>query len=329
MFCQTTIALLLEELPSEISAAERGTCLQEFERSRSYLIFQFTLKLSPYMEPPLLLYGLTHFMRSKHIWALRILLTSKCQHPKVLELTSTGELNTEALLFLEGAPLDVTPRYALFRGCFRFAFSGERLGEAGHAMVHLRALRGRCRTEAFDSLSNRMDLLKNSLNEPSYMVRLLDALTRGRSPGMLCRELHLQHHPSIKRFAKGDWDPIHRKVIYHNDVLTLYARKRPAISHSKLPPPPPTTPGAPNPSAPIPRAPTPGAQTPGAPSPGAPTPGAAQPCTPMCGPGYPPPSAEGLPGPAPPLSLLLMMMKAKLAKVWLWALFQCCLLVLT
>ena len=132
------------------------------------------------------------------------------------------------------------------------------------------------------------------------MVRLLDALTRGRSPGMLCRELHLQHHPSIKRFAKGDWDPIHGKVIYHNDVLTLYARKRPAISHSKLPPPPPTTPGAPNPSAPIPRAPTPGAQTPGAPSPGAPTPGAAQPCTPMCGPGYPPPSAEGLPDPAPP-----------------------------
>ena len=289
---QSTICHLLEALPSGITCDERGSCIQEFERGRAGFYFQLTLKLTPFAEPPSLLFGLAHPLRSKHERALRICLRSSCQHPRLLELTSEGDLRNEAFAFLEGCPLADVPQYATYRGVFKFGWCGEREVEAGHALVNLRAAKSRNRTEAYDSLSIRMPTMIDGLGNQDYLEKIINAIGEQRTPLQLCQSLHFQHHPSFK-LSKGTWDTIYRKIIYHNDPYTLYRRDRPPLRVMPLEPPAPPPPGPPPPPPP------PGPDN--APNPDSPPLG--PPRDPNGAPGTPP--AHYYPGPPSPGELYL------------------------
>eukprot|EP00969_Alexandrium_andersonii_P336669 14881630-Alexandrium_andersonii.AAC.1 len=63
--CEQSLADLLLHLPPAISDAHKAVCIANFERGRGFLLFEFTMKLSCYLEAPLRLFGMAHADRSK------------------------------------------------------------------------------------------------------------------------------------------------------------------------------------------------------------------------------------------------------------------------
>lgn len=65
----------------------------------------------------------------------------------------------------------------------RFGFPADRLVEGGHSYVHMRALKARCRTVAYDSLPVRAGRIKALLRSGrDFLQALLECLLRARRP---------------------------------------------------------------------------------------------------------------------------------------------------
>jgi hypothetical protein len=245
--CEVTSAQLPWAMPVDISTSDRSVCLQEFERGRGYLTFQFTVKLAPYTGPPNLLFATSHHMRAKSVRALKSCLESDCEHPRIRQLQSPP-LCEEAKEYIDGEELHFFEHLPVFVVGFKFGWASERAVEGGHAHVNLRAASNRYRTEAYDSLVLRLPVFqKRCEDDPSLMASLADCLMKGRSPAKVVSALHLQNHPSC-RLAKSAWDPIYRKIVYHSDPYSLHSAPRPPL-HTKKPPGPPAS-GSPVPGLP-------------------------------------------------------------------------------
>eukprot|EP00969_Alexandrium_andersonii_P171630 7586648-Alexandrium_andersonii.AAC.1 len=52
--CDLQVVDLMGSFPADVPSRDKGQCLQEYERGRAHLLFQFSLKLSYFMEPPAL-----------------------------------------------------------------------------------------------------------------------------------------------------------------------------------------------------------------------------------------------------------------------------------
>ena len=220
---RVTVVVLLQKLPRDIGDDTRAVCLAEFERGRGHIIFRVTLKISNYRVPPGLAFAIAHNDVGKSRGAVKVCLETRCDHAKMLELQSEP-IRSEAIEYIEGVSLAELPHFKAFRAKLRWGFSAERKGEAGHATVNLRALRGRNRTEAFDSLALRLWRLKtNFKNDPTYVATFLESLDDGRSPEKLVESLNLGGHPAAQG-PKHSWDRVYRQIVYHNDVETLYRR---------------------------------------------------------------------------------------------------------
>lgn len=82
------------------------------------------------------------------------------------------------------------PSLGKFMAEMRFGFSAERLVEGGHAYVHVRSLKARCRSEAYDSLTLRFGRIKELLRiNTDFLPALLECLLRARSPRTLVSAL--------------------------------------------------------------------------------------------------------------------------------------------
>ena len=160
--CRVTAAGLLEELPRDISSAEKATCLHALETGRSHLLFVFSVKLAGFCVPPLLLHAAAHWDLQKARHALRTCARSSCPHPRVAMLREPS-MAAEVEAFLDGAELLDMAALPEFIAELRFGFCSERVVEGGHATVHLAARGSRRRTEAYDSLSLRLPEVKASL----------------------------------------------------------------------------------------------------------------------------------------------------------------------
>ena len=101
------IAALVERLLPELQqgvehTGVQGSCLQEFERDRSTLVFELTIKTAGYMEPPCRLFACAHHSETAQMQALRICLnTSSSRHPRILEL-QTQPLSGQSEAVLSG-----------------------------------------------------------------------------------------------------------------------------------------------------------------------------------------------------------------------------------
>ena len=230
--CGVGVAKLAVNLPSDISGSDVAKCLQDFERGRAHLIFQLTLKLAWYREPPALLFALAHHDRHKAATALSVCLSSDAHHP-LLQRLQSPEVRAEAVEFLEGTALADLPALARLTSELRFGFSAERLVEGGHAYVHKRSTAARCRTEAYDSLTLRIGEMKTMmLNNPEFVRHLMDAVSVARTPRALASTLGFRQHPSCQT-AKGPWDIAFRKVVYRADVHSLF--RTPALQTDNAP----------------------------------------------------------------------------------------------
>ena len=205
---------------------ERPRC-QDFERGRGHLIFQLTLKLACFLEPPLLLLGVAdqHPQRcARAKLALKRCLESSCQHHQIKRLQSQ-ELAAAARLYLEGEDLRLLPELQSFLAELRFGFGSERAVEGGHAKVNMINVGRRNRTEASDSLALRMAEIEETISSTN-VTSLLECLQMARNPRALVDALGLSKHPSLcPTEIKSAWDPIFRLVVYHADQLSMYSRQ--------------------------------------------------------------------------------------------------------
>ena len=226
LLCDVTAAQLMLSLPEDISEAERGVCLQEFERGRAHLLFEFTLKLHAYGSPPLLLFAVAHHKHDRMRRALKTCLEAQSKHPKI-KMLQASPLREQAMQVLEGSDIQEHEELQMFVARLRFGSASERGVEAGHAIVNRRASGARCRTEAFDSLSMRYpEIRANAHHDSLFLESLIASVDYCRSPCKAVEALGLSRHPSIPPKAHA-WDAIYRRIVYHSDPATLYAAPLP------------------------------------------------------------------------------------------------------
>lgn len=232
--CLANAARLFLELPESVTEDCRAACLLDFEHGRGHLTFHLTLKMSCFLEPPLLLFGLAHYDPEKPDLQREVLqrcLASDSPHPLMQKLREQNLLE-EAKLFVEGEDLRLLDNLDFFISSFRFAWGTERKVEGGHAQVNMYAGGRRNRTEATDSLALRLFEIKRVLVSAD-VTSFLECVQVARNPQKLVAKLGLARHPSCS-FAKSGWDPIFRKIVYHADPFSLYNASRPELFAAKV-----------------------------------------------------------------------------------------------
>jgi hypothetical protein len=147
---------LLTQLPPDLTIANRAVCVREFEKVRSYILFQSTLKIAPMMEAPFCSIAVAHYNRSKAKLALRKCLDSNSTHRRIIELKSEPLLS-EALAFLEDVDPQELEHFIVFQGELRFASGSERAVEGEHARFHRFVSHAPHHSMAYDSLAQRIE----------------------------------------------------------------------------------------------------------------------------------------------------------------------------
>lgn len=219
---------LATSLPESLSAIERGRLLLDFERGRAHLFYTFTLKLTAFTMPPLLLGAAGHYSTIVAQSALRQCMVSSSQHPKILQLQSEP-LVSQAREYLNGGELDDLPDLAVFVAGLRFAHAVERRIEGGHARVLRRGRVATKHAESFDSLALRTKEINFQLeHDVEFFGDLANFLDQGRSPKKLVGVLGLSEHPAIPH-EKHPWHKIYRQIVYRADKFTLYQSAPPEI----------------------------------------------------------------------------------------------------
>ena len=217
--CQVTVGRLYTTLPSSLSAAERNACIQAFEAGRGAMLFVFTLNISVFTVPPLLVLAGAHPDREIAARALRTCRDSGDQHPLLLELRSPV-LSEEVESLADGALMRDTPHLASFLAEVRFGYAGERLVEAGHAIVKTASAKAGRRAEAFDSLAVRQPDLRRAVETDVELF--MQCLSEARNPRKLVRCLGLEKHPGCQTVERQSWSPLYRKIVYRSDPWSLY-----------------------------------------------------------------------------------------------------------
>lgn len=83
------VAESIERFLQGLAFGDRRVCLQEFDRGRSSIVFELTIKTTGVMEPPCRLFGLAHFDESAQLLSLEICLnTIASNFPRIVELQS-------------------------------------------------------------------------------------------------------------------------------------------------------------------------------------------------------------------------------------------------
>ena len=157
--CRQSVVQLVGRFPLGLSATKRGIYVQEFERGRNLLLFEYVMKMHCFTIPPLRLFALPHYKKEKQLAALKACLYSTSTHPRIKQLQSPP-LVDQALCVLEGAEVAEFEELDAFVAEHFLGRSTERPIEGGHSTVNRRAHGSRYRKEAFDSLALRLPELK-------------------------------------------------------------------------------------------------------------------------------------------------------------------------
>ena len=213
-----------------VSAADKGKLLQEFERGRLFLLHTFTLKLSAFSTPPLLLGAVAHHSKLVAHDSIRICLACSDEHPKIKAL-QVDPLKWQAEEYLNGVDLVELPELGIFIAGLRFCHAVERRVEGGHAKVLRRGRSATQHTEAFDSLALRISEITEKLDSnPDFLQELSDVIDRARSPKELVGILGFKNHPACCDVQLHSWDKLYRQIVYRADMQTLYHIKPPSLA---------------------------------------------------------------------------------------------------
>ena len=236
LFSQT-LADLIGKFDADLDAELRLRLVSTFEKGRGYLVFTFTLKLTPIMSPPYCAFACGHPDDAESRAAFARLIGCDDQHPKVRQLQE-GDLNVEVLMYIDGCDSSDLPLCEEYRCTMCFAFSCERSVEGEHALLHQYGLHSPQHTAAYDSFYRRMKIVSDRLEKDSgFFVQLSAALDQARNPKRAAEALGFSSHPGF-HWGKSTWDPIYAKIVYRADSLSAQSVP-PAVDYSETPPPPP------------------------------------------------------------------------------------------
>eukprot|EP00971_Amphidinium_carterae_P208717 4140956-Amphidinium_carterae.1 len=144
-------------------------CIQQYNIGRAHVLFTLSVKFAAFQEPPLLILAASHHNPSVARRALRVCLESTCTHPAIVKL-HTEHIESEATSFVTGTDLQDLPALHAYIASFYFGFLSERQVEGGHSIVHMRSIKARHRTEAYDSLTLRLASMKQSIQADPAML---------------------------------------------------------------------------------------------------------------------------------------------------------------
>ena len=120
-------------LSRDLTPQQRGILIQDFEQGRAHLFAAFTLRLSPWQQPHLLVFGCAHQDPNVALRCLRGCFASPCWHPWVRRLQ--GGLHEEVQGWVAGEDRNNLPALCTYLGEMRFAFTAEMPIEAEHALA--------------------------------------------------------------------------------------------------------------------------------------------------------------------------------------------------
>lgn len=236
------------QLLEDLSEQDKLEYMSEFEHARPHLLFTLVLKFSCVLHPPLYISCIAHPVRKTALDAIQACLQCDNDNYYMRELQTTHA--EEAQLMIEGPYLHDLSDSAACVGHFFWGVSSERLGEGGHAQVHILIAAKRNRTEAFDSLSLRTpEIERIMVQDTAFLTSLYACLQVGRNPRKMVAHLGLSKHPARKlaQHSSG-WATIFRTLVYHADSYRFFFRIKPALELE-----PPSPPG-PRPSSIAPKA---------------------------------------------------------------------------
>jgi len=233
---RTAVSLFVSLPKATLSETDRADLLHAFERSRASMLHTFTLKLSCFLSPPLLLFATAHYSQAVAQEALRQCMESDCTHPLVAQLQQ-APLSSQAAAFLEGWELAGLPELEEFIASLRFAHGVERQIEGGHAAINRRAGLATRRGEAWDSLALRVREITTHLEKSKeFLATLAGYVDTARSPKAVVAQLGMSRHPATA-LARNPWDHVYRKIVYHADVHTLFRMPLPKLQIGPAQPP--------------------------------------------------------------------------------------------
>ena len=213
-----------------VSPSDKGKLLQEFERGRMFLLHTFTLKLSAFVTPPLLLGAAAHFSKLVAHEAIRTCLSCTDSHLKIQALQSEP-FKSQAEEYVSGRELAELPELGIFIAGLRFCHAVERRVEGGHAKILRRGRSATQHTEAFDSLALRISEITSHLDSnKEFLEELSDLVDNARSPKELVNKLGFANHPACCNTQLHAWDKLYRQIVYRADKQTLYHVKPPLIA---------------------------------------------------------------------------------------------------
>lgn len=220
---------------NEVSTINKARLIQEFERCRSFVFHTFTLKLSAFSAPPLVISAIAHHSKVVAHDALRVCLQCVDDHPQI-KLLQSEPLKFQAERFLDGTELIELPDLCAFMAGLRFSHVVERKVEGGHAKILRRGRAATQHTEAFDSLALRVsEICKHLDSDSKFLQSLSDLVGEARSPKQLVQRLGFGFHPACCNVRKHPWNKLWRQIVYRADKATLYRCNPPQIVIQEVP----------------------------------------------------------------------------------------------
>ena len=235
---------LLMQLPPALSGKERKEILQDFERSRQYLLSTFILKLSHWIEDGHAVFAIAHHDPAV-AWARYKAVMECTAETELIKELKSPELGPDRLYFesLEGAlpetedPSDA-PLLRQFLGKLRLARSAERSAEGLHATIHKEVRRAPNHTTPLVSLVNRFSQIREYVTAKptncSRFAQILSTCVNGRTA---CNMLGFRNHPATQALTGGR-DVNGFEIMYRGDAYSKYQMSKPMVdfSHSQAVP---------------------------------------------------------------------------------------------
>ena len=204
---QGASAELAVDLSTNLTDEQRALLMSEFDSAKAALTFNLALKLTPFMAPPLVVFGIAHPSVAKAKQSLATCLRTPCSEGP-LKLLKTEPVLSEARAWLSGVEeAEQLLHFDTFRAKLVFAFSAERRIEGEHAIIHHHISKARCHSVPFVSLSQQMSQLRCRLQNDGYLLSLSTHLQSARNPKKCVEVLGLSAHAACQA-ARSAWDPV-------------------------------------------------------------------------------------------------------------------------
>ena len=228
-FSQQSATRLAQELPSDLSDADRAQVLREFEMGRSYLTMVLTLKTSHFRNLPWSAAGLAHpdGECARDVWrAIRSARNGPEEAQSLLRSRLPRLLDPDVLMqgdqWFDGSDMALCPKFAEVVASLSLIPIAERRVEGQHAKTQKGSKKSPHHSPAFMSLQLRgLELRSHMTSQPRDFVSALAPLVyECRTYKKAAESMNLVKHPRLAESFQGKRDKLLRNALYRADLAS-------------------------------------------------------------------------------------------------------------